>query len=272
MVLATTGSTTYQNSAPPMCRRADLVVGTLADDVQLALELVLVGGLGAAADEHLAHERLGGLGRLAQHGVVGRHGARSRGDLALRTAHVREHFFDLAALRRVARHEDVAGPYSPGSGRLMRAFLTTFLEEGVRHLHQHAGAVAGVDLAAAGAAMIEVLEDLDALLDDRVRLVALDVHDEADAASVMLELRVIEALLSGRPCGSRRSMSRVPMGAGACCCVAGEFAGTERSSFPHLGCPACNQVCHGVTQDAQGSDGGSPAPVFCVTSADAVSI
>ena len=39
----------------------------------------------------------------------------------------------------------------------------------MRHLQEDAGAVTGVDLAAAGAAMIEILEDLDALLDDGVR-------------------------------------------------------------------------------------------------------
>ena len=61
-------------------------------------------------------------------------------------------------------------PYWPGSGSVMRALLGHLLEERVRHLHQHAGAVAGVDLAAAGAAMIEVLQDLDALLEDRVAI------------------------------------------------------------------------------------------------------
>jgi hypothetical protein len=45
--------------------------------------------------------------------------------------------------------------------------------------------------------MIEILEDLDALLDDGVRFASLDVHDKADATSVMLELRVIKALLRG---------------------------------------------------------------------------
>ena len=60
---------------------------------------------------------------------------------------------------------------------------------------QHAGAVAGVDLAAAGAAVVEVLQDLDGLLEDLVRLASLDVDDEADAAGVVLELRVVESLL-----------------------------------------------------------------------------
>jgi hypothetical protein len=136
------------------------------------------------------------LAVLAQHGVVGRHGARAEIDLALGLHHAREHLFDLAALRRIARHEDVAGRVVTGLRQVdARVLLRHLLEEGVRHLHEDAGAVAGVDLAAAGAAMVEVLEDLDALLDDGVRFLALDVHDEADAAGVMLELRVIEALL-----------------------------------------------------------------------------
>ena len=101
--------------------------------------------------------------------------------------------------------------YMPGSGRLMRAsFFATFLRKACGICMQDAGAVAGVDLAAAGAAMIEVLEDLDALLDDGVRFAALDVHDEADAAGVMLELRVIEALLRRAGPVESRSFSRPP--------------------------------------------------------------
>ena len=65
----------------------------------------------------------------------------------------------------------------------------------MRHLDQHAGAVAGVGLAAAGAAMIEVAQHLQPCCEDRVGLAALDVDDEADAAGVVLERRVVEALL-----------------------------------------------------------------------------
>ena len=63
------------------------------------------------------------------------------------------------------------------------------------HLHEHAGAVAGVGLGTAGAAVIEIHEDLQALLHDLVGLAALDVDDEADAAGVVLELRIVETLL-----------------------------------------------------------------------------
>ena len=78
----------------------------------------------------------------------------------------------------------------------MRAFLRDLLEERVRHLHQHAGAVAGVGLAAAGAAMVEIAQDLDGLLQDLVGLAALHVDDEADAAGVVLELRIVETLFA----------------------------------------------------------------------------
>ena len=58
-------------------------------------------------------------------------------------------------------------------------------EELVRNLNQHAGAVAGFRIAAACAAVRQVDQNLDALDDDVVRLLALDVGDEADAAGVV---------------------------------------------------------------------------------------
>ena len=71
-------------------------------------------------------------------------------------------------------------------------------EEAVRHLDQDAGAVAGVLLAAAGAAVLEVQEDLEPLLDDACDLRPFDVDHEADAAGVVLVLRVVKTLRRGR--------------------------------------------------------------------------
>ena len=68
-------------------------------------------------------------------------------------------------------------------------------EKLVRNLNQDAGAVAGFRIAAAGAAMRQVDEDLQSLGDDVVRLLALDVDDEADTAGVVLVLRIVETLL-----------------------------------------------------------------------------
>ena len=68
----------------------------------------------------------------------------------------------------------------------------------MRHLKQNARAVAGVLLATTRAAVIEVLQNLQTLLDDRVGLLPLDVRDEADAAGIVLKTRIVEALLRGQ--------------------------------------------------------------------------
>jgi hypothetical protein len=67
-------------------------------------------------------------------------------------------------------------------------------EEGVRHLDEDARAVPGIDLAAAGSPVEEILEDLESLIHDGVGLSALHVHDEADTACVVLVSGIIEAL------------------------------------------------------------------------------
>ena len=83
-------------------------------------------------------------------------------------------------------------------GRQRHAEAARFLAEKlVGNLDQDAGAVAGVDLAPAGAAMQQVDENLQRLADDGVRAHAFDVDDEADAAGVVLEGRVIQALRGG---------------------------------------------------------------------------
>ena len=65
----------------------------------------------------------------------------------------------------------------------------------MRHLHEDAGAVTRIDLAPTGAAVIQVLQDLDRLFDDAVRFAPFYVNDEANAARLMFELRVVEPLL-----------------------------------------------------------------------------
>jgi hypothetical protein len=58
--------------------------------------------------------------------------------------------------------------------------------------------------------VVEVLQDLDRLLQDPVRLAALDVDDEADAAGVVLKPRVVKALLRRQAvAGARAAGGRV---------------------------------------------------------------
>ena len=63
-------------------------------------------------------------------------------------------------------------------------------EEPLGQLHQDAGAVAGLRIGAARRAMREPAQDLEALVDDGARPLALDVRDEADAAGVSFPCRI----------------------------------------------------------------------------------
>ena len=71
-------------------------------------------------------------------------------------------------------------------------------KERVGHLDEDAGAVAGVDLGARCAAVVEVAERAEGRVDDVVALGAGDVNDEADAAGVVLEARVVETARCGQ--------------------------------------------------------------------------
>ena len=83
-------------------------------------------------------------------------------------------------------------PYEPAGGKVERHHLA---EKPIRHLDQDAGAVAGVRIGSAGAAVFEVDEEVEGRADYRVRARALDVGDKADAARVMFFTGAIEAPL-----------------------------------------------------------------------------
>ena len=111
-----------------------------------------------------------------------------------RLDHARDHGLAIDALRAIARHEHVADGVMAGLGQLDPERRADLLEKFVRDLHQDARAVAGQRVGAGGAAMGQVLEDLQAVLDDRVALAAFQIGDEADAAGIMLALRIVESL------------------------------------------------------------------------------
>ena len=65
-------------------------------------------------------------------------------------------------------------------------------EKGVGQLQEDAGPIAGFRVAAASAAMLQILQDLESIADEGMALLAFDVRDEADAARIALEARVVE--------------------------------------------------------------------------------
>jgi hypothetical protein len=129
--------------------------------------------LGPAPDEHLHVERLGRLHRLAERGIVVRHLAPAE----QRQAFLR-HLLGIDVLNdlpplRIVRHEHRADRVVAGLGQRDCRVCRLADEELVRRLHQNAGAVAGARVGADCAAMLEIAEDRDRVLDDLVRLAPL---------------------------------------------------------------------------------------------------
>ncbi len=161
----------------------------LAQDIEPALEIILGLGRAVAADEHLHAGWLGRLDGFAERGIVGRHVAPAEQHQAFVLDLVGDDALDDFAPRRLLRHEQRADRVVAGLRQLEADLGGLAREERVRDLHQDAGAVAGARVGADGAAMFEVAENVDRVVDDLMRLPALDVGDEADAAGILFEAR-----------------------------------------------------------------------------------
>ncbi len=172
----------------------DLVRDRLAQDIDLPLELVLVGDVGRPADEELAVDRLGLQHRLAEIGIVHRHVAPAEEVEPLLLHRLRDDLLAHRPAAGVLRHEELADGVEAGLRQRDAERRALLLEEAVRDLGEDAATVAELGVGADGAAMVEVAQDLQALLDQPVALAVLHVGDEADAAGVFLVGGVVEAL------------------------------------------------------------------------------
>ena len=178
-------------------------VGALLDraaaDVELALELVAGRHVIGTANEGLVDGGHAGTGRVAQVVRVDGHAAPEQ----------QRHAFGGAALLEVAargldagvvlRQEQHCHAVVALVGQQVAALLGLLAEEAVRHLEQDSGSVAGVVLEALAAAVLEVHQHRQRVVDDCVGAASLEVGDRADAARVVLELRAVQAVAGGKP-------------------------------------------------------------------------
>ncbi len=83
---------------------------------------------------------------------------------------------------------------SPGSGSENPSSRAFPREEFVRDLNQDAGAVAGFRIAAAGAAVRQIDQDLDALADDFVRFLPIEIDHKTHPAGVVFVAGIVKPL------------------------------------------------------------------------------
>ncbi len=171
----------------------DFRFGALADDVEFALQVVLVHAP-AAAQENLLDVRLRIAGHAADGGAVDGGVAPAEHGEALFADDALDDALALQARGRLDRQKRHAHAVFP-TGREGEAQARAFAHKKfVWNLNEHPGAVARFRVAAAGAAVRQVDQDLDPFFDNVVGLAAIDVAHETDAAGVMFLPRIIKPL------------------------------------------------------------------------------
>ena len=175
----------------------DRVLDPFADHVQLPLERLVVGDCGRAADEEVLEERLRRDRPGPEVAIVGRHVTPAEERLPFLVDDPGDRRFDRVPRLRLGRQEHEPGAIPARRRQRDPQARRLGTEEPIRHLNQDAGAVPGIRFAAAGAAMLEIDQDLQGMANDRVRTPSLGVDDEADTAGVVLVTRVIQAVGGG---------------------------------------------------------------------------
>jgi hypothetical protein len=162
------------------------------DHVQLAFEgHAIAGGGSASANEDVLKHRLCGAGAWTDQAIVCGHIAPAKQTLPFFFDDGRDEALDSVAVRFVVRQENQ--PCTIFARRWKRRRRAR-PQKGIRHLNEDAGAVAGVFLASARSAVLQIDQDLQRLLDNVVRPPPLDVHNETHATRVVFVGRVVQTL------------------------------------------------------------------------------
>ncbi len=174
----------------------DRGAGGLADHVELALERVLHDHVIAAADEDLTKQRLlGAHGRAHRHFGVYRHVAPAEQHLAFGMNGALHLLLASQPRGVLLGQKDHADAVLAGCGQGHALLFHLLAVQRIGQLQQDAGPVPHQVVGADRAAVVEVFQNLQRLLHDRMALLALDVRDEADAARIVFVRRVVQAAL-----------------------------------------------------------------------------
>ncbi len=171
------------------------VLHLLADGQKLALESVLVAlEVGAAADKRLADHR-----HLVEHGLAQaldahRHLAPAEQHLALDADEVLELVDRDDPRPRILRQETHGDAVLAGRRQVDFSLSRPGAIQRVGDLDKTAGPVADQGVSAHRPAVVQVQQDLQALLNDGMTFLAFDVGDKAHTASVMLVPRIVQTL------------------------------------------------------------------------------
>src|SRR5262245_13735620 len=154
--------------------------------------LLVAGVPPAVGDEYLLDDRFRRARRGAEARIVTRHFAPAQDGVPFGADGLLDQLAQCQPGVLVFRQKDEARAILARRRQGEAEVRRRLAEEPIGHLNEDAGAVARVGFASAGAAVQQVEEHLQPLLDDPVRLATLDVDDETDAAGVVLIAGIVE--------------------------------------------------------------------------------
>jgi len=178
-------------------RTGDFVLCAPTHHVELAFERIHIHA-GGASNKELLDVRLGAARHPPNRGAIHRSVAPAQDRESFFPNDALQHTLALQPVVLLDREEDHANAIFARRWQVESQAGALAREELVGDLDQDAGAVARLGIAAAGPAVGQVDQDMDALDDNVVRLLALDAGDKADAASITLMTRIVEPLRLGK--------------------------------------------------------------------------
>ena len=168
---------------------------SVPDDFQQVGRVVAVGDVHGEKDALVAVLKMAGVIDEKERWSGGSTHLVQIGDLPARGPQTREAFDLLMRLEKEAASAGGKVHALIGNHEVvnMSVDLRNVLpEEAIGRLNENAGAVASVRLASAGAAMLQIDQDVQRLAHDVVRAFAFHVDDEADATCIALVTRVVQ--------------------------------------------------------------------------------
>ena len=181
-----------------------LGVGLLLDGaaahVQAALECVAGRRVVGAAQKGLQDGRHAGAGRLTQVVRVDGHLAPKEQRHAGLGAALLKHATGILYALVVLREEQHGHTIVALCRQNLAALLSLFAEKVMRDLKQDAGAVAGVLLESGAAAVLQVDQNGQRIVQNLVMALAVDIGKRADATCIVVEFGAIKALLLNGIC------------------------------------------------------------------------
>ena len=184
--------------------QGELGVGLLFDGaaahVQATLKGIAGGRVVRTAQEGLQDSRHAGAGRLAQVVRVDRHLAPKEQRHAGLGAALLKHAAGILYALVVLREEQHGHAIVALCRQNLAALLSLFTEKVMRNLEQDASAVAGVLLESRAAAVLQVDQNGQSVVQNLVMALAVDIGKRTDAACIVVEFGAIKALLLSGIC------------------------------------------------------------------------